>query len=248
MVNGNNNDPTPDAHFKPTFKQVFDPKTSTIASFLIIYETAMRRASDEIKKVHTLICLHQTCQEIVVPELPAISTWDKIKQLLIDEFGGDLGLKVKKDAFMHFVFKSKEILAKFADRFDNKGQQLIKSRQLTPHKAYTACTQALKFNQLLCIHFKANRAMLTSIKSIKALLQDMHLTHSGLVVCEACSLSSSSGTSSCAPHIMALDANENPKQQGCHNCGIISRHSHVCTNPQVKGANPKEQVGKEQSI
>lgn len=43
---------------------------------------------------------------------------------------------------------------------------------------------------------------------------------------------------------MDLDANGQPKQQGCHNCGIIGHHSHVCTNPKVEGADPRSQVGK----
>ncbi|KAJ9051723.1 hypothetical protein DSO57_1001989 [Entomophthora muscae] len=60
----------------------------------------MRRASDEVKKEHMLTCLHPTCQKVVVPELPTIETWEDMKQLLIDKFGGDLSLEVKKDAFM----------------------------------------------------------------------------------------------------------------------------------------------------
>ena len=154
-----------EAHFKPTFKQVFDPKTSTIAAFLTIYKTAMRRASDEVKKEHILTCLHPTCQEVVVPELPSITSWNNMKQLLINEFGGDLSLEVKKDAFMHIAFKPKETLAKFANRFYLEGQQLITSKQLTAHEAYTACAQALKVNQLLCLHFKAHKAMLTSMRA-----------------------------------------------------------------------------------
>ncbi|KAJ9077984.1 hypothetical protein DSO57_1011274 [Entomophthora muscae] len=66
MLDSNNGGPTPETHFKPTFKQVFDPKTSTIATFLTIYETFMCRAFDEIKKEHILTCLHPTCQEVVV--------------------------------------------------------------------------------------------------------------------------------------------------------------------------------------
>ncbi|KAJ9062266.1 hypothetical protein DSO57_1012712 [Entomophthora muscae] len=79
-----------------------------------------------------------------------------MKQLLIDKFGGDLSLEVKKDAFMHIAFKPKETLAKFSDRNYMEGQQLIISRQLAAHEAYMACAQALKFNQLLCLHFKAH--------------------------------------------------------------------------------------------
>ncbi|KAJ9072112.1 hypothetical protein DSO57_1030503 [Entomophthora muscae] len=184
VLNSNNGGPTPEAHFKPTFKQVFDPRTSTIAAFLTIYETAMKRASDEVKKEHILTCLHLNCQEVVVPELPTIETWEDMKQLLIDKFGGDLSLEVKKDAFMHIAFKPKETLAEFADRFFLEGQQLITSRQLTAHEAYMACAQALKVNQLLCLHFRAHKAMISSMKSIKTLLQDMHLIHSGAVVQE----------------------------------------------------------------
>ena len=55
-----------DPNYKPSFKQVFDPKTSTIAAFLTIYETAMRRATDKLKKEHILTCLHPVCQEVVV--------------------------------------------------------------------------------------------------------------------------------------------------------------------------------------
>ncbi|KAJ9053701.1 hypothetical protein DSO57_1021762 [Entomophthora muscae] len=127
----------------------------------------MRRASDEVKKEHILTCLHLTYQEVVVPELLTIETWEDMKQLLIDKFRGDLCLEVKKDAFMHIAFKPKETLAEFADRFYLEGQKLIISCQLTAHEAYIACTQALKVNQLLCLHFKAHKAMLSSMKSIK---------------------------------------------------------------------------------
>ncbi|KAJ9051887.1 hypothetical protein DSO57_1039541 [Entomophthora muscae] len=105
--------------------------------------------SDEIKKGHTLTCLHSTFQEVVLYELPSIVTWEEMKHLLIEEFGGDLSLEMKKDRFMHITFKPKGSLAKFADRFYVKGQQLIPSKQLTVHEAYTACAQALKVNQLL---------------------------------------------------------------------------------------------------
>ena len=50
-----------DPNFKPSFKQVFDPNTSTIAAFLAIYETAMKRAPDELKREHILTCLHPVC-------------------------------------------------------------------------------------------------------------------------------------------------------------------------------------------
>ncbi|KAJ9078472.1 hypothetical protein DSO57_1006252 [Entomophthora muscae] len=122
----------------PTFKQIFNPKTSTIAAFLTIYKTALRRATDELKKEHIFTCLHPTCQEVVVPKLPSIVTWEDMKRLLIEEFGGDLSLEVKKDAFMHIAFKPKETLDEFADCFYIKGQQLITSQQLTPWEAYTA--------------------------------------------------------------------------------------------------------------
>lgn len=85
---------------------------------------------------------------------------------------------------MHTVFKPKETLAKFTDSLYMKGQKLIERRQLTAHEAYMACAQALKVNQLLCLHFKAHKAILLSMKSINMLLQDMHLTYSGLVVQE----------------------------------------------------------------
>ncbi|KAJ9087431.1 hypothetical protein DSO57_1033434 [Entomophthora muscae] len=209
LTDSNNDGPTPEAHFKPTFKQVFDPKTSTIAAFLTIYELAMRQASDEVKKEHILTCLHLTCQEVVVPELPTIDTWEDMKQLLIVKFGGDLSLEVKKDAFMHIAFKPKETLAEFSDIFYMEGQQLITSRQLTAHKAYMACAQALKVNQLLCLHFKAHKAMLSSMKSIKTLLQDMHLTHSGAVIWENCA-ASNSGLSFCGPCILIMNLQNPP--------------------------------------
>ncbi|KAJ9072948.1 hypothetical protein DSO57_1021708 [Entomophthora muscae] len=104
----------------------------------------MRQASDEAKKEHILTCLHLTFQEVVVPELPIIETWEDMKQLLIDKFGGDLSLEVKNDAFMHIAFKPKETLAEFADRFYMEGQKLITRRQLTAHEAYMACAQAEK--------------------------------------------------------------------------------------------------------
>ncbi|KAJ9062549.1 hypothetical protein DSO57_1009605 [Entomophthora muscae] len=110
-----------DPNYKPTFKQIFDPKTSTIAAFLKVYETVMRRATDELKKEHILTCLHPTCLEVVVPKLPSIVIWEDMKRLLIEEFGGDLSLEVNKDAFMHIAFKPKETLAEFADCFYIEG-------------------------------------------------------------------------------------------------------------------------------
>ncbi|KAJ9057704.1 hypothetical protein DSO57_1020039 [Entomophthora muscae] len=150
----------------PSGPAVFQPKPTNASNYAWL--------SDK----YITTCLHSTCQEIIVPELPTIETWEEMKQLLINKFGSNISLEVKKDAFMHIAFKSKETLAKFADRFYMERQQLIMSRQLTSHEAYMACAQALKVNQLLCLHFKAHKAMLSSIKSIKTLLQDMHLTHS----------------------------------------------------------------------
>ncbi|KAJ9053434.1 hypothetical protein DSO57_1024283 [Entomophthora muscae] len=115
VLDSNNGGPTPEAYYKPTFKQLFDPKTLTIAAFLTIYETAIRRALYEVKKENILTCLHPTCQEVVVPELPTIETWEDMKQLLIDKLGSDLSLEVKKDAFMYIAFKLKETLAEFTD-------------------------------------------------------------------------------------------------------------------------------------
>ncbi|KAJ9073518.1 hypothetical protein DSO57_1015654 [Entomophthora muscae] len=85
----------------------------------------MQRASDKVKEEHILTCLHLTCQEVVVSELPFVETWEDMKQLLIDEFGGDLSLEVKKDAFMHIAFKPKKTLAKFEDRFYMEGVRNI---------------------------------------------------------------------------------------------------------------------------
>ncbi|KAJ9048089.1 hypothetical protein DSO57_1038520 [Entomophthora muscae] len=121
----------------------------------------------------------------------------------------DLSLELKKDAFMHIAFKPKETLAKFADRFYMEGQQLITSHQLTAHEAYMAFTQALKVNQLLCLHFKTHKAMLSSMKSIKILLQDMHLTHSGALVQENCA-ASTSGLSSRDPRILTMNLQNPP--------------------------------------
>ncbi|KAJ9056452.1 hypothetical protein DSO57_1032972 [Entomophthora muscae] len=191
--------------------------------------------------------------------------WEDMKQLLINEFGGGISLEVKKDAFMNIAFKPKETLAEFADRFYMEGQQLIMSRQLTAHEAYTACAQALKVNQLLytacaqalkvnqllytacaqalkvnqllytacaqalkvnqllytacaqalkvnqllCLHFKAHKAMLSSMKSIKMLLQDMHLTHSGAVVREV-QATSNSGSSIRGPCILTMNLQNPP--------------------------------------
>ncbi|KAJ9081993.1 hypothetical protein DSO57_1008950 [Entomophthora muscae] len=168
-----------DPNYKPMFKKIFVPKTSTISFFLTIYETAMKKTTDELKKEPILNCLHPTCQEVVVPEIPSIVTWEDMKQLLIEEFGGDLILEVKKDAFMNIAFKPKETLAKFADLFYIEGQKLITSCQLAPREGYTACYNALKVNQLLCLHVKVHKACLTSMKSIKTLLQDMRLAHRG---------------------------------------------------------------------
>ena len=166
-----------------------------------------------------------------------------MKQLLIDEFGGDLSLEVKKDAFIHIAFKPKETLAEFADRFYLEGQQLITSKQITAHEAYTTCAQAIKVNQLLCLHFKAHKAMLTSMKGIKTLLQDMHLTHTGAAIQEN-QATSSAGNTSCAPRILTMESQGQSKRQGCHNCGVVGHHLQVCTNLKVKGANPRSHAGK----
>ncbi|KAJ9087815.1 hypothetical protein DSO57_1029296 [Entomophthora muscae] len=191
----------------------------------------MCKATEELKKEHILTCLHPTCQEVLVPELPSIVTWEDMKCLLIEEFGGDLSLEVKRDAFMYIAFKPKETLAEFADHFYIEKQQLTASRQLTPHEAYTACSNALKENQLLCLHFKAHKVSLVSMKSIKTLFQDMDLNHGGTVVCKT--KANNSGITSCTPHFMTLGTSGQPKRQGCQNCCQIGHHSCSCTNPWI---------------
>ena len=42
------------SEFKPFFRQKFDPKESTIAAFITVYEAAMRRATDEQKRNYIL--------------------------------------------------------------------------------------------------------------------------------------------------------------------------------------------------
>ena len=207
---------------------MFDTNTYTIAAFLAIYETAMKRAPYELKREHILTCLHPVCQEAVVPELAAITTWEEMKTLLTEEFGGELSLEVKKDAFMHISFIPKETLAEFDNSFYIEGQQLITSKQLSVHKAYTACAQALKPNQLFCLHFKYQKTILKTMESIKTLLQDMHLTHNGPVIREPRSNSTNHYKH---PQILALDNNPQNKRQGCHNCGQIGHHSRHCHNP-----------------
>ncbi|KAJ9086630.1 hypothetical protein DSO57_1001912 [Entomophthora muscae] len=162
----------------------------------------MLRATHNLKNDCILTCLHPKCQEVVVPKLPSIVTWEDMKHLLIEEFRGDLSLEVTKDAFMHIAFKPKQILADFANCFYIEGQQLITSCQLTPQEAYMACSNALKVNQLLCLHFKVHKASLTSMKSIKTFLKDMHLTCWGTVVRE--NKASNARTTSCTPRIMTL--------------------------------------------
>ncbi|KAJ9063208.1 hypothetical protein DSO57_1002506 [Entomophthora muscae] len=116
-----------DPKYKLSFKQVFDPKTSTIAAFFTIYKTDMHQAPVKLKKKHILTCLHPTCQEMVVSKLGKIITWAQMKEMLIEEFGGDLSLEVKSDSFMHTSFKPNETLAEFANYFYLEGQQLITS-------------------------------------------------------------------------------------------------------------------------
>ncbi|KAJ9078227.1 hypothetical protein DSO57_1008891 [Entomophthora muscae] len=72
------------SNYKPTFNQVFNPKTFTIAAFLTIYETATRHAPDELKQEHILTCLPPVCQELVVPELANIASWAQMKEMLIE--------------------------------------------------------------------------------------------------------------------------------------------------------------------
>ncbi|KAJ9066283.1 hypothetical protein DSO57_1011156 [Entomophthora muscae] len=73
------------------------------------------------------------------------------------------------------------------------------------------------------------------MKSIRTLLQDIHLTHSGEVVQKNCA-ASSSGLSSCGPCILKMNLQNPPRYQGCHNSGQIGHHSKVCTNHWVEGA------------
>ncbi|KAJ9067914.1 hypothetical protein DSO57_1034136 [Entomophthora muscae] len=98
------------------------------------------------------------------------STQTQIKEMLIEEFGGYLSLEVKKNAFVSIVFKPKEILVEFYDCFYIEEQQVITSQQLSIREVYITCPNDLKVNQLLCLHFKAHKPMLTSIKGIKTLL------------------------------------------------------------------------------
>ncbi|KAJ9060052.1 hypothetical protein DSO57_1034999 [Entomophthora muscae] len=60
-----------------------------------------------------------------------------MKQLLIEEFDEDLSLEAKKDTFMQISFKPKKSLTEVADRFYVEGQQLITSKLVDVHEAYT---------------------------------------------------------------------------------------------------------------
>ncbi|KAJ9087520.1 hypothetical protein DSO57_1032545 [Entomophthora muscae] len=97
-----------DPNYKPSFKQVFDPKTSTIAAFHIIYETVMYQEPDELKKEHILNCIHPTCQETVVPELVNITTWAQIKETLIKKVYWGFVLGSQKGRIYTHFFKEQE--------------------------------------------------------------------------------------------------------------------------------------------
>ncbi|KAJ9088099.1 hypothetical protein DSO57_1026416 [Entomophthora muscae] len=56
-------------NYKPDFKQAFDPNTSTIVASLVVYETVMRHAPDELNWEHIHTCMHPIFQEVVVPNL-----------------------------------------------------------------------------------------------------------------------------------------------------------------------------------
>lgn len=132
------------AEFKPFFRQKFDPKESTITVFITVCETKMQRATDEKKRDYILNCLGATAQELIFPELPTIQTWAQMRALLITEFGGELSLEVKKDAFVHIAFKYKETLVELANQFYVEGQQLMTSQQITINEAFSACSAELK--------------------------------------------------------------------------------------------------------
>lgn len=65
----------------------------------------MRRATNEQKRDYIMSCLGATAQELIVPEMPIINTWDQMRDLLITEFGGELSLEFKNHIFFHIIFK-----------------------------------------------------------------------------------------------------------------------------------------------
>ena len=222
--NGNN--------FRPYFRQKFDPSTGTIAAFLVVYEAAMRHASDKQKFDYILNCLSPEAQEVVIPELDSVSTWPAMKALLISKFGDKLSLDVKKEAFTHIAFKPKETLKEFSSWFYLEGQQLMTSGHITIEEAYNACANALKPNEILCFHFKGHFQQLVGMKEIKVLLLDMYLTHTGPVLhsAPAATVAKPAGTTQLPILITDSKRTSCPGQVGCHNCGQPGHHSKNCTN------------------
>ncbi|KAJ9087425.1 hypothetical protein DSO57_1033524 [Entomophthora muscae] len=85
------------------------------------YKPSFKQVPYKLKKGHILTFLYTTCQEVVVPEKFKITNWAQIKEMLMDKFGGDLVLEIKKNAFMHIFLKPKKTLAEFTDCFYIKG-------------------------------------------------------------------------------------------------------------------------------
>ncbi|KAJ9052364.1 hypothetical protein DSO57_1034951 [Entomophthora muscae] len=79
-------------------------------------------------------------------------------------------------------------------------------------------------------------AMLIPMKSIKTLLQDMYLNYYGSVVYE--SRAAASGTNSCTPFILAMNAQNQPKQRCYNNCGQIGIIPVFVPIPTLKGLIP----------
>lgn len=73
--------------------------------------------TDNQKRDHVLNFLVTTAQEVIIPELPTIQTWDQMRDLSLDEFVSEISLEVKKNLFVYIAFKTKETLAEFAHRF-----------------------------------------------------------------------------------------------------------------------------------
>ena len=138
----------------------------------------------------------------------------------MSDFANELTMDVKQDAFLHFAVKPKENLSEFASRFYLENQQLMTNCQITIKDAFFSCTQALKLNTLFCLHFQGQRASMCTTKDIKPTLKLMFLVNSGSILSQKQG-DSSSGTTSSKPKMLALESKEKdqPKQQGCHNCG-----------------------------
>ena len=106
-----------------------------------------------------------------------VETWEDMRTLLTEEFGGNRVLRNKKKNFRKITLKPSESLYDFINRFYNEATPLINSGVLTYDDAFDTLSTAISHDPKLGIFLETVKYQVGTICELKDAFQDIAEYH-----------------------------------------------------------------------